>query len=171
MSYSFRKIQLVASRLFYRYRHLFVVSAEVSWLDIGVLDELPLEWVKIWEEDSENLAWGQSLEGIQEENRRLFLGWVIGAGIGEDGAEEALKEARRRRVVEKELWDWEEEGDISEDERSDSEEEELKGSKNGEKTEWSPVYMHQAGNDDEDWDKELEEYDEREDDIRYFVDR
>ena len=45
----------------------------------------------------------------------------------EDGAEEALKESRRRRVVEKELRDWEEEGDISEDGRSDSEEEELKG--------------------------------------------
>ena len=37
-------------------------------------------------------------------------------------------------MVEKELWDWEEEGDISEDERSDSGEEELEGSKNGEKT-------------------------------------
>ena len=53
---------------------MFVVSAEVSWLDIEVLDELPLEWVTIWEEDSENLGWGESLEGIQEENRRLFLG-------------------------------------------------------------------------------------------------
>ena len=101
MPYSFRKIQLVAFRLFDRYHHLFVVSAEVSWLEIGVLDEIPLEWVKIWEEDSENLGWGQSLEGIQEENRRLHLGWEIGAGIGEDGADEALKEARRRRVVEK----------------------------------------------------------------------
>ena len=74
-------------------------------------------------------------------------------------------------MVEKELWDWEEEGDISEDERSDSEEEELKGSKNGEKTEWSPVYMHQLGNDDEDWDKEIEEYEERLSDFRDFVDR
>ena len=36
-------------------------------------------------------------------------------------------------MVEKELWDWEEEGDISEDERSDSGEEELEGSKTGRK--------------------------------------
>ena len=131
MPYSFRKIQLVASRLFYKYNHLFVDSVQVGWLDIGVLDEIPIEWVKIWEEDSENLEWGQSLEGIQEENRRLHLGWVI--EFGEYWADEELKEARRRRVVEKELWDWEEEGDISEDEKSDSGEEELERSKNGEK--------------------------------------
>ena len=155
MPYSCRKIQLVASRLFYRYNHLFVDSVEVSWLDISVLDEIPLEWVKIWEEHSENLGWGQSLKGIQEENRRVHLGWVIGAGVGEDGADEEVREARRRRVVEKELWDWEEEGDISEDERSDNGEEELEGSKNGEKIEWSPAYIQQSGNDDEDWDKEI----------------
>ena len=127
MPYSYRKIQLVASRLFYRYNHLFVDSVEVSWLDIGVHDELPLEWVKIWEEDSENLGWGQSLEGIQEENRLLHLQWVIVGGVGEDGADEELNKARRRRVVEKELWDWEEEGDISEDKKSDSGEEEIEG--------------------------------------------
>ena len=58
MPYSHRKIQLVASRLFSRYHELFVDSVEVSWFDIGVLDEIPLEWMKIWEEDSENLGWG-----------------------------------------------------------------------------------------------------------------
>ena len=61
-------------------------------------------------------------------------------------------------MVEKELWDWEEEGDISEDEKSDSGEEEIEGSRNGEKTEWSPAYIQQSGNDDEDWDKEIEEH-------------
>ena len=171
MPYSFRKIQLVASRLFCRYNHLFVDSVKVSWLDIGVLDELPLEWVKIWEGDSENLGWGQTLEDIQEENRLLYLGWVIGAGVGEDGAEEKLKEARRKRVVEKELWDWEEEGDISEDEKSDSGEEEIEGSKNGEKTELSLAYAQQAGNDDEDWDKKIEELEERLSIFEDFVDR
>ena len=126
--------------------------------------------MKIWEEDSENLGWGQTLEGIREENRHLHLEWVIVGGVGEDEADEELNRARRKRVVEKELWDWEEEGDISEDERSDSEEEELEGSKNGEKTVWSPAYMQQSGNDD-DWDKEIEEYEERLSDFRDFVDR
>ena len=74
-------------------------------------------------------------------------------------------------MVEKELWDWEEEGDISEDERSDSEDEKFEGSKNGEKTEWSPGYMQQSGNDDEDWDKEIEEYEEGSLSCRNFVDR
>ena len=112
---------------------------------------------------------GQSLEGIQEENRLLHLGWVI--DLGEYWADEELKEARRRRVVEKELWHWEEEGDISEDEKSDSGEEEIVGSKNGEKTVWSPAYAQQSGNDDDDWDKEIEENEERLSIFEDFVDR
>ena len=101
MPYSCRKIQLVASRLYYRYQHLFVVSVEVHWTAISVLDDIPLEWVKIWEEDSENLGSGESLEDIQEENRILHLGFAI--EIGESEADEELNEERRRRVVEKEL--------------------------------------------------------------------
>ena len=97
MSYSYRKIELVASRLYYRYYHLFLVSVELHWTAISVLDEIPLEWVKIWEEDSENLEPGESLEGIQEENRILHLGFAI--EIGESEADEELNEERRRRVV------------------------------------------------------------------------
>ena len=74
-------------------------------------------------------------------------------------------------MVEKELWDWEEEGDISEDERSDSGEEEIEGSKNGEKTVWSPAYIQQSGNDDLDWDKKIEEHVERLSIFKDFVDR
>ena len=74
-------------------------------------------------------------------------------------------------MVEKELWDWEEEGNISEDEKSDSGEEEIEGSKNGEKIEWSPAYIQQSGNDDEDWDKEIEEHEERLSILKDFVDR
>ena len=88
-------------RLYYRYRHLFVDSVEINWTAISVLDDIPLEWVKIWEEDSENLGSGESLEDIQEENRILHLGFAI--EIGESEADEELNEERRRRVVEKEL--------------------------------------------------------------------
>ena len=122
MSYSRRKIQEVAYRLYSRYQHLFVDVVE-NWAAISVLDDIPLEWVKIWKEDSESFA------DIQEENRILHLGFAI--GLGESWADEELNEERRRRVVEKELGDWreeralqevlwEEEGDIPEDEESDS---------------------------------------------------
>ena len=86
---------------------MFVLSVELHWTAISVLDEIPLEWVKIWEDDSENLDPGESLEGIQEENRILHLGFAI--DIGEDVADEELKEERRKRVAEKDLEHWREE--------------------------------------------------------------
>ena len=49
--------------------------------------------------------------------------------------------------------------------------EEIEESKNGEKTEWSPAYAQQLGNDDEDWDKEIEKYWERLSIFEDFVDR
>ena len=88
MPYSCRKIQVVAYRLYSRYQHLFVDSVGVNWTAISVLDEIPLEWVKIWEEDSENLGPRESLEDIQEENRILHLGFAI--EIGESEADEEL---------------------------------------------------------------------------------
>ena len=54
-------------------------------------------------------------------------------------------------MVEKEL------GDISEDEEGDSEDEVKEDSPNGERTEWQPAHIQQSGNDDEDWDKKIEE--------------
>ena len=101
MSYSRRKIQEVAYRLYSRYQHLFVDNVEGNWATISVLDDIPLEWVKIWEKDSENLGPGESLADIQEENRILHLGFAI--ELGESWADEELNEERRRRVVEKEL--------------------------------------------------------------------
>ena len=172
MPYSYRKIQLVASRLFYRYNHLFVDSVEVSWSDISVLDEIPLDWVKIWEEYSENLGWGQSLEGIQEENRLLHLGWVIGAGVGEDGADEKLNEAKRRRVVEKKSCGiGKKKGIYRRTRRVIVGKRKWRGEKNWEKIEWSPAYIQQSGNDDEHWDKEIEEHEERLSILKDFVDR
>ena len=82
MPYSSRKIQIVAYGLESRYHHLFT-DVEQNWTDISVLDDIPLEWVKIWEEDSENLEPGKSLADIQEENRILYLGLAI--EIGEAG--------------------------------------------------------------------------------------
>ena len=163
MSYSRRKIQEVAYRLYSRYQHLFVDNVEGNWAAISVLDDIALEWVKIWEEDSENLGPGESLADIQEENRILHLGFAI--KLGESSADEELNEERRRRVVEKELGDWREEralqevlwgeeGDIPEDEESDSGDEAIEESQNGEKTAWLPSHAQQSGNDDEDWDKE-----------------
>ena len=170
MSYSRRKIQEVAYRLYTRYHHLFVDNVEGNWAAISVLDDIPLEWVKIWEEDNENLVPGESLADIQEDNRILHLGFAI--EIGESWADEELNGERRRRVVEKELGDWREEralqevlegeeGDIAEDEESDSEDEATKESPNGEKTAWLPTYAQQLGNDDEDWDREADEIRER----------
>ena len=49
MPYSSRTIQIVAYRLHSRYHHLFT-DVERSWIDISALDDIPLEWVKIWEE-------------------------------------------------------------------------------------------------------------------------
>ena len=48
-------------------------------------------------------VYGESLEGIPEQNRILHLGFAI--EIGESETDEELNEERRRRVVEKELWD------------------------------------------------------------------
>ena len=129
MPYSSRKIQIVAYRLHSRYHHLFT-DAEPGWIDISVLDDIPLEWVQIWEEDSENLEPGKTLADIQEENRIWRLGLAI--TFGEEWADEELNGNRRRRVVEKEL------GDLSEDEERDSEDEETEVSPNGENTEWHP---------------------------------
>ena len=154
MPYSRRQIQEVAYRLYSRYQHLFVDNVERSWVAISILDDIPLEWVKIWEEDSENLGPGESLADIQEENRILHIGFAI--GLGESWADEELNEERRRRVVEKELGDWREEralqeglggeeGNIPEDEESDSGDEEIEESQNGEKTAWSPSYAQQLG--------------------------
>ena len=80
-------------------------------------------------------------------------------------------------MVEKELGDWREdralqkvllgEGDIPEDEESDSGDEATEESKNGEKIAWLPSHAQQLGNDDENWDKEAEEYWER---ISFFED-
>ena len=159
MSYSRRKIQEVAYRLYSRYQHLFVDDVEGIWVAISVLDDIPLEWVKIWEDDSENLGPGESLADIQEKNQFLYLGFAI--EIGKSWANEKLNEERRGRVVEKELWDWREEraleerleaeeGDIPEDEESDSEDEATEESPNGERTAWLPKHAQQSGNDDED---------------------
>ena len=63
MSYSRRKIQEVAYRLYSRYHHLFIDDVEGNWAAISVLDDIPLEWVKIWEEDSENLGPGGGVVG------------------------------------------------------------------------------------------------------------
>ena len=165
MSYSRRKIQEVAYRLYSRYHHLFV-DVEENWAAMSVLDDIPLEWVKIWEEDSEHLDPGKSLADIQEEHRILHLGFAI--EIGESWADEELNEKRRRRVVEKELRDWREEralqevldaeeGDIPEDEEGDSEDKATEDYPNGERTAWLPAHIQQSGNDDEDWDKEADE--------------
>ena len=173
MPYSCSKIQVVAYDLYNRYQHFFVVSVEVHWTAISVLDEIPLEWVKIWEEDSENLGPGESLEDIQEENRILHLGFAI--EIVESEADEELNDERRRRVAEKELGDWREARALEEDEESDSEndsgDEEIKESKNGGKTEWPPSYAQQLGNDDEDWDKEAAQNWEALSIFEDFVDR
>ena len=180
MSYSRRKIQEVAYRLYSRYQHLFVDNVEGNWAAISVLDDIPLEWVKIWEEDSENLGPGESLADIQEENRILHLGFAI--EIGESWADEELNEETRRRVVEKELRDLRdlralqevldaEEGDIPEDEESDSEDEAREESPNGERTAWLSTHAQQSGNDDEDWGKEADERLERISFFENFVDR
>ena len=113
MPYSRRKIQEVAYRLYSRYQHLFVDNVEGSWVAISVLDDIPLEWVEIWEEDSENLGPRESLADIQKENRILHLGFAI--EIGESWADEELNEERRRRVVEKELGDYREERALQEE--------------------------------------------------------
>ena len=93
MSYSRRKIQEVAYRLYSRYHHLFIDDVEENWAAINVLDDIPLEWVNILEEDSENLDPGESLADIQEENRILHLGFAI--EIEESWADEELNEERR----------------------------------------------------------------------------
>ena len=103
MSYSRRKIQEVAYRLYSRYHHLFIDDVEENWAAISILDDIPLGWVQIWEEDSENLGPEKSLSHIQEDNRIFHLGFAI--EIGESWADEELNEERRRRVVEKELRD------------------------------------------------------------------
>ena len=76
-----------------RYQHLFVDNVEENWAAISVLDDTPLEWVKIWEEDSENLGPGESLADIQKKNRILHLGLAI--EIGESWADEELNEEWR----------------------------------------------------------------------------
>ena len=101
MPYSRRKIQEVAYRLYSRYQHLFVDSVEGSWVAISVLDDIPLEWVKIWEEDSENLGSQGVISRYSGGESNLHLEFAI--EIGESWADEELNEERRRRVVEKEL--------------------------------------------------------------------
>ena len=137
-----------------------------NWAAISVLDDIPQEWVTIWEEDIENLGPEESLSDIQEDNRILRLGFAI--EIEENWADEELNEEMRRRVIGKELRDLRdlralqalldaEEGDIPEDEEGDSENEVAEDSPNGEGTPWFPAHIQQLGNDDEDWDKEAGE--------------
>ena len=70
MSYSRRKFQSVAYRLYSRYHHLFLDDVENSWALLSVLDDIPLEWVEIWENDPEKEEW---VSAIQEDNRILRL--------------------------------------------------------------------------------------------------
>ena len=72
MSYSSRKIQILAFRLHSRYHHLFT-DVEQNWTAISVLDDIPLE-------DSEDLEPTKSLADIQEENRILYLGFAMEIG-------------------------------------------------------------------------------------------
>ena len=129
MSYSRRKIQEVAYRLYSRYQHLFVDNVEGNWAAINVLDNIPLEWIKIWKEDSENLGPGESLADIQEENRILHLGFAI--EIGESWADEELNEERREEIALQKVLEGEE-GEIPEDEESDNGDEATEESQNGE---------------------------------------
>ena len=139
---------------------------EESWVAISVLDDIPLEWVNIWEDENETIVSGKWLTDTQEDNRILRLGFAI--DIGENWADEELDRARRSRVVDEKLRDFRdqralqavldaEEGDIREDEERESEDEVAEDSPNGEGISWLPAHIQQLGNDDENGDEEANE--------------
>ena len=136
MSYSRSKIQDAVLRFYSRYDRLL---DEVDyWVSIGVLDELPLQVVEIWENDPEREAWGPI---IQEDNRILHEGFAI--DVGEDWVNEELSRVRRSRFLDEELrfqmehWAlqavrYAEEGEIVEEEPEESDSEEVAASQNWE---------------------------------------
>ena len=62
---------------------MFVDNVEGNWAAISVLDDIPLEWVKIWEDDSENLGPGESLADIQ--GGIGFYTWGLQLKMGKAG--------------------------------------------------------------------------------------